>query len=246
VIEREIESLLAQDVDMLFTAGSAITLKARRAVSGKAIPVVFAAVASPVERGVVDSIPQPGGDLTGVQVGLEIPKALQWLVTIVPGAKKVYVPYNPDEEVSTITLAALDKAAAQLGIQIIGGQVHSVEEAVVAIESLPEDVGAVFRIPSPTLDSRNDELSRAAIRRRLPMGAGLPLDEAVLFTFAADMFAAGKQAARLAGRIREGVDPADLPVESAEIFLAINLKTAEAIGLDIQDTILLQADTIIR
>jgi ABC-type uncharacterized transport system substrate-binding protein len=78
------------------------------------------------------------------------------------------------------------------------------------------------------------------------MGAGLPLDEAVLITLATEFFETGKQTARLAHQIRQGAKLADLPVETAEIFSAINLKTAEAIGLDIPDEVLLQADIIVR
>jgi putative ABC transport system substrate-binding protein len=156
------------------------------------------------------------------------------------------VPYNPDEEVLIAVLGDLDEASSQLGVELLLGEVRSVEEAVAAIESLPEDVDAIFRIPSGTLDSRNDELSQAAIERGIPMGASLPLDEAVLFTLAGDLFDTGRQTARLANQIRQGARPADLPVETAEFSLTINLKTAEAIGLDIPDEVLLQADTIIR
>jgi putative ABC transport system substrate-binding protein len=125
-------------------------------------------------------------------------------------------------------------------------EVHSVEEAVAAIESLPEDVDAIFRIPSPTLDPKNNELSQTAIKRGLPMGTGLPLGESVLLTLATNLFEMGKQAARLADQICQGTKPADLPVETGEIFMTINLKTAETIELDISNEILLQADTIIR
>jgi putative ABC transport system substrate-binding protein len=242
----EIENMMAQDVDLLFTAGNACTTAAQEAVEGTDVPVVFCAVAGPVEEGYVESIRHPGGNLTGVQVGGEIPKALEWLVTITPEADKVYVPYNPDEGSSTMFLAVLEEVTPQLGIELVPGEVRSVEESVAAIENLPEDVDAIFRVPSATLDSQNSELSQAAIRRGLPMGAGLPLDEAVLLTLASDLFEAGKQAARLAHQIAQGVKPADLPVETAEFSMTINLKTAEAIGLDIPDMVLQQADTIIR
>ena len=68
----------------------------------------------------------------------------------------------------------------------------------------------------------------------------------MLLTLAGDLFETGKQTARLAHQIFQGAEPADLPVETAEFFFAINLKTAEAIGFDIPDEVLLQADTIIR
>jgi len=245
-IDAEIENLLVQDVDMLFTAGSLTTLRAKQAIAGTDMPVVFGAVANPVRGGFVESIAHPGGNLTGVQVGAEIPKAPEYLVRITPNSRKVYVPYNPDDWVSIAYFADLDQIASQLQIELVPGETRSVEEAVTAIENLPEDIDAIFRIPSPTLDARNEELSRAAIRRGLPMAAGHPLDEAVLLTLASDTFDVGRQAARLADQIHQGVKPGDLPIETSEFFLTINLKAAEAIGLNVPEVILLQANTVIH
>jgi putative ABC transport system substrate-binding protein len=245
-IDDAIQSMLDQDVDLIFTAGGLPPRRAKQAVEGTGVPVVFGAVSDPVGLGIVDSIARPNGNLTGVQVGLEIPKALEWLVTITPGASKIYVPYNPDDIASTATLATMEQIPSQLGIELVLGEVHSVEEAVAAIENLPEDIDAIFRIPAPTLDPRNDELSQAAIRRGLPMGSCLPLDEAVLITLASGLFEVGKQTARIAHQVLQGDEPAVLPVETSEFFMTINLKTAEAIGLDVPENILRQADTIVR
>ena len=96
------------------------------------------------------------------------------------------------------------------------------------------------------LDPRNNELSQAAIARGLPMGSTVPLDEAVLITLGADFFGMGTQGARLVHQVLQGTEPADLPVETGEFLIAINLKTAEEIGIDIPDEILEQADTVIR
>ena len=245
-VDAEIKKLLEQNIDLLFSVGNLATLRAKHAAEGTTIPIVFGAIAHPIEERFVESISHPGGKLTGTQTSGQGPKALEWLVTILPDARKVYVPYNPRDEASVIQLNGLDKAPLQLGIELVFDEIASVEEAVAAIENLPDDIDAIFRIPSPTLDPRNAELSQTAITRRLPMSASLPLDKAVLLTLAVDFFEAGKQTARLAHQIRQGEKPADLPVETAEIFLTINLKTAEEIGLDIPDEILLQADTIIR
>jgi PAS domain S-box-containing protein len=246
-IDDEIEALLAQGTDLLFLMGDSVAERAKLAVAGTDHPVVFGAVGDAMIRGgLVESLRRPGGNLTGVRVGTEIPEALERLVTITPGATKVYVPHNPEELDSVVVLASLDQAASQLGIELVRGEVYSVEEAVAAIEHLPEDIDAIFRIPSPTLDARNDELSQTAIERGLPMGAGLRLDEAVLITVTVDFFETGKQAARSAHQIRQGIKPADLPVETAPFYVTINLRTARAIGLDIPDEILEQADIIIR
>jgi putative tryptophan/tyrosine transport system substrate-binding protein len=76
-MEREIKSLLDQKVDLLLTIGTLPTLTAKKAVEGTAIPVIFAPVINPVEEGAVASINRPGGNVTGIQNGYTIPKALE-------------------------------------------------------------------------------------------------------------------------------------------------------------------------
>lgn len=245
-VENEVENLLAQDVDLLFTIGNLPALAAKQAVEGTDISVVFTPIMYPVEEGVVDSVLHPGGNVTGVSNGRGTTKALEWLVTLTPDAKKVYLPYNPNDTVSVTVLGTLENTPSELGIELVLDEVYSVEEAVTAIENLPEDIDAIFRVPSPTLDPRNNELSQAAIARGIPMGSNLLLNESVLVTYAADIFELGRQAARQADQIHRGMKPADLPVESAEFFLTINLKTAEMIDLNVSDDILEQADIIIR
>jgi putative ABC transport system substrate-binding protein len=246
IIDAEIKDLLSRDIDMLLTVGNPAALRAKKAVEGTGMPVLVSSFHKPIESGLISSMPHPGGNITGV-AGLDrASKALEWLKIIIPGLKKVYLPYNPDDAVSVVSISGLDKAAAKLGIELVLQKVHSVKEAVAAIESLPKDVKAIFRIPSPTLDPRNSELSQAAIKRGLPMGAVLQLDKEVLITLATDMYDIGKQTARLADQIRLGAKPADLPFETSDVFLTINLKTAEKIGLAIPYNVLAQAKTIIR
>ena len=156
------------------------------------------------------------------------------------------MPYKPDEQDSLNVLGLVNQGAAQLNVEIVHGEVHSVEEAVAAIENLPEDIGAILRIPSPLLDPQSNELSQAAIKRGLPIGAFLHLDDTTLLTLSMNLFEVGKQESRLADQIFKGIKPGDLPIETPEFYLTLNLKTAQAIGLDIPDEILRQADTVIR
>jgi len=241
-----IKELLSQDIDLLLTTGDAISLRAKELVKGSDMPVLFSSNTWPVEVGLVSSLIHPGGNLTGIRFADTIPKALEWLTIITPGSKKVYLPYNPNDAVSINFIPVVDKTASQLGIELILHKIYSVEEAVKGIEDLTEDVNAILMIPSTTLNTRSIELSRAAIRMRRPIGATLQVDEDVLVTFTNDYFDAGKKTARLAKQIFQGAKPADLPVETSEVFLSINLRTAEKIGIHISDDILAQATTIIR
>jgi len=246
IIDAELKKLLAQNIDMLLTAYNETALRAKKAVEGTDIPVLATVFSRPVEMGLVKTLSHPEGSVTGVQVADTMSKALELLGQIIPHTKKIYLPYNPDDPVSILYLYGLNKTASRLGIELVLHKVHSVEEAVTTIEGLPNDVDAIYRIPSPTLSPRNRKLSQAAIKRGLPMGSGTTLDEAALITFAAEPYNIGKQAARLAHQIRQGAKPADLPMETSEAYLTINLKTAEKIGLKIPDSLLLQAKTIIH
>jgi putative ABC transport system substrate-binding protein len=231
---------------LFLTVGNDTSLRAKKAVEGTDIPVLVASFHRPAETGLVKSLVMPGGNVTGV-AGLDrTEKALEWLKVLTPGLKKVFLPYNPDDSVSVISLPGLDMAASQPDIEILYQKVHSVEEAIAAIKKLPKDVKALFIIPSPTLNPRNSEINQAAIGRGIATGSHIALEGGIMVTLATDFFLIGKQTSRLAHQIRRGVKPADIPFETSDVFLTINLKTAKRIGIHIPDDIIAQANTIIR
>jgi putative ABC transport system substrate-binding protein len=241
----EVKRLLDQKVDLLLTLGTPTTLAAKQGVAGTTIPVVFASVMNPVKQEIIESVTHPGGNVTGVQVINASPKTVEWLLKLVPGTKKVYVPYHPKDRVSVTTIKPLPEAAARLGVELVLDGVHSPEEVVTAIETLPKDAAILF-IPMPGLASRMSAIRKLAIERGIPAGGYALSVEDTLFTFGTNSAGTGKQAARLVDQILKGTKPADLLVETAEFFLRINLKTAAAMGLDIPDEILRQADTVMR
>jgi putative ABC transport system substrate-binding protein len=241
-IDREIENLLAQDVDLLFALGTLTTLQAKQATAGTDIPVIFCPVLDPVTEGIVDNATRPGGNVTGVH----LPKAMEWLLTISP-ASKVYIPYHPADAVTLTSLASAQEAASKLGVEIIAGEVSTPEEVVAAIESLPEDT-VVFLPPVPSLEPGLDDYAAAALEHGIAIGTYQPVyvRMGVLVNYSVNFYAMGQQAARLADQALNGIAPADLPVETGEGFLTINLETANAIGLEIPDDVLSQANNIIR
>lgn len=245
-IDKEINKLLSQDVDILVTVGHLATIRAKQAVAGTDIPVVFGAVSNPVGLGIVKEISHPGGNFTGVQVGTEVVRAIELLTEIVPNASKVYLPYNPDDTFSKAYLDSVASVERRLNIEIVYGKVHSVEEAVAAIRHLPSDINAIFRIPSPTLDHESDYLNKTAIDLKLPVGACYSSCESALFTLGVDLSDVGKRAARLAIQVVSGIKTANLPVETPDFFFIINLETADKIGLEVPEITLLQANRVIR
>lgn len=243
----EIREVLVDKPDLLFTMGNFSALWAKKATENSGIPCLFSMISSdPVNEGIVESLSLPKGNTTGIRVPNVAPKALEWLVASVPGTRRIFLPYNPADEISALALEGMHEASIQMGVDLVARKISSVEETVTAIETLPEDIDAIFAIPSLNTDEENEALSRAAIKRKLPMGSAHDMCDEILVDFSPDEMLLGKQAARLADKIFRGTDPAHLPIETPEVVLTINLKVAEKIGVRIPNAVLVNANEIIR
>ena len=246
-LDPAIQHLIEQDVDLIFTITTPAALKTRLAVEGTDIPVVFGAVTTPVERGVVESLIHPGGNLTGIDSGGFVPKQAEWLLAMAPDTEHLFVPHNPDDATSVRALADLKAAVATLGVELVIVEVRTVDELFTALDAPPEDVDAVFVLSSGFLTAHLNKFIETAIERKLPLTTvGEGAQRGALTSYGHDIVRVGAQASRLADKVLQGTSPADLPVEKADFFLSINLQTANAIGLEISDEILAQAHNISR
>lgn len=246
-IESEIKELLDDGVDMLYTISTNSTMRAKKMTEDTNVPVIFGLVTDPVLNGFVDTIARPGGNLTGVS-SYSIDKSVKWIVQIAPDTKYVYMPIYRDEQEIEPFKGLLEEAAKNLEIEISSSEVQDLEEIIAALKNLPENSAVIFST-RPWAEERLPDFLEIAVKRKIPVGTFLPslIDKkGILTTISSDLFAIGKQAARLTDQVINGAEPRDLPVESAESFFAINLKTAEAIDLQIPNLILLQADKIVR
>jgi putative ABC transport system substrate-binding protein len=243
----KLQKVLTDNPDLLFALGNFSALWAGNASEKTGIPCLFSNISNdPVHEGIVESLSLPMSKATGIRVPNVMPKALEWLTSSVPGTKKIFLPYDPADEISVLALEELGDAASQLGIELVVRKVSSVEEAVSAIETLPGDIDAFFAIPSMNTNQENEMLGRVAIKQGLPVGSAHIFSEESLVNFSPDPEMDGKQAARLANKILRGADPADLPIETSDVKLTINLKVAERMGIHVPDSVLVAADSIIR
>jgi putative tryptophan/tyrosine transport system substrate-binding protein len=242
------QGLVEANVDLILSVTTPATQAAQRATAGTDIPVVFVPVTDPVAAGLVKSLRQPGGNMTGVTFVLQEGRRLEWLVHIASSIEKIYIPYNPDDRSAALALEMASVTAAELGIELITREARTPEEVIAAIEQIPEEADAVFHLPDSLFTPHVAELIEIANTRKLPTSgpSNASIQDGALMVYGTRHDATAKQAARLADQILSGIKPADLPVETAESFLAINLKTAKRIGLEISDEVLRQADTIIR
>lgn len=243
------QALLAAKVDLILSITTPATLAAKQAADGIGLPVVFAVVTDPVGAAIVESMPHPGGHITGVAFGIQEARRLEWLVRLAPDIRQIYVPYNPKDKSPVLALKMARNAAAKLGVELITREVSDPETLNSAVRNIPAEADAVFLLPDSLMTTRLTDMVTTANKRNLPTSAANISNvksDHILTSFGEDLYLSGKQAARLADQIFKGAGPADLPVEMAEFFLAVNLKVARTIGLTIPDEILRQADIIIR
>ena len=247
-VAAEVAHLLSTGgVDLFLTVGTPATQAAQRATLGLGIPVVFTAVSDPVASGIVTDLISPGGNTTGVKAGGSSGKVLEWLLKIAPETKRLYVPHWPADSASVQGMAELTPAAAALGIELAVREVATTEELLTALAEIPNDVDSLFLNSSGSLNAQIDAYAQAALTRRIPLVTMSPLVErGALLTYGHDYRRDGEQAARLAHLVFLGAAPGEIPVETADFFLGINLQTAAAIGLVISDDVLDQADFIVR
>ncbi len=243
------QKLVAAQVNLIASFGTPATDAAKRATASVAIPVIFSPVADPVGSKFVVSLQKPGGNMTGVATGVTVhAQRLEMLLKIVPTIKHVFAPYDPSDSSAVIIVKALQDAAQKLNVDLMVQQVHNPDEVTTMISNIPDNADAVFVVPSSIIGTRFADFIKAAIARKLPLSSNVmsQVNQGSLMTYSFGDVELGKQMSAMADQVLKGVKPADLPVQTSEFFLAINLKTAQAINLTISGDFLRQAKTIVR
>jgi putative ABC transport system substrate-binding protein len=238
------------NVEVIVAITTGVARAAKQATTK--VPIVFAAGANPVADGLIDSFAAPGGRLTGFHfwtVDLAA-KRLEILREMVPKLRRVVTFYNPGNRPSVSALAAAQEAARKLGIDIAAQQVTSHEEVRERLRTLSTtNAEAYFFVSDGLVIGHAASIIDAANTLRLPT---MMLDvgqvrAGALASYGPDFGEYGRRPAGYVARILAGALPRDLPVESVhQQALAINLKTAKAIGLDIPPLLLTRADEVIE
>ena len=142
----------------------------------------------------------------------------------------------------------MNKAAAELGVELIIYEVRSDDEIAAIADNIPAEADAVFLVRSGSITSHAASIVDAATALGIPVGSTVVElgEEGVVVAYGATYYSLGKQATHLADQIARGASAADLPIETGDPFLMVNLHTANLIGLPISDEILQQAETLIR
>ena len=243
-----LENLKAKKVDLVYTLGTPASLQAKKNLEGTDIPIVFSIVNDPVKSGIVLDVLKPGGNITGVQLGSVIFKRVEWLLAVAPGIKRLDVIHNPTDAGSVQGLAELTKAAAQFNLELKVREASTTEEITAAVNYIPDDVDGIFILPATTITSQVKVLIKVANERKLPLSAPAISDvqDGGLTSFGWESKTLGQQAARMADQVLRGAKTSDLPIETADSVLGLNMKTANLIGLNIPADVIRQAIVIVR
>ncbi len=243
-----LKRLVEAEVDLIFTAGTPTGVAAHRITAGTNIPVVFGVIADPIAAGVMEDLTRPGGSMTGVKLSQNQARRLELLLEIAPDIKRVFMPYNPEDAAPTSAIAQVKEFAPLIGIEIVEGKARNDSEVTELLNNIPEDIDAIFMLPDSTVNARLADLVAVAIERKLPVSGPsmAQVEGGVLTAFGIIHHKAGAHAAHIAVQVLKGANPGDLPVETAEFYLGINLQTADAIGLEIPYELLQRAEIIIH
>ena len=243
--------LVGHHVALIVAQGGDPSISAAKSATAT-IPVVFTSSSDPVRLGLVASLNRPGGNVTGFWLFTSLlgTKRLELVRQLLPANSLVAVLVNPDNPNARLDTAQLEDAARALGQPISFVRARTETEIDAAFATLAERrVAALLVNTDPFFLARPAQFVSLAARNRIP--AIYAQREFVaaggLISYGASLADGYRQVGIYAGRILKGERPADLPVVQPTKFeLAINLKTAKALGLQIPDRLLALADVVIE
>jgi putative ABC transport system substrate-binding protein len=244
--------LVRLPVAVIVTPGSAPAALVAKAAT-TTIPIVFETGADPVAIGLVASLNQPGGNITGItalsfQLG---PKRLEVLHEAVPTANPVAVLVNPTAgDVAERQTKDLQNAARQFGLELVILHASSDAELDTAFSTLHEKhAGGLVVIPEVFTNSRIEQIAALALRHAVPAIFQTPGFTAAggLMSYGGNLVETHRLAGTYTGKILKGARPADLPViQGTKVELIVNMKTAKALGIAVPLSLLGRADEVIE
>jgi putative ABC transport system substrate-binding protein len=242
--------LVALAPDILLAAGTLSVTALQRVTH--TLPIVFVGVSDPVGAGVVDSLPRPGGNVTGFMI-FEYSMSGKWLELlkqIAPSVTRAAVLRDAVNPAGIAQFGAIQATAQSLGVDVNPVSIRDAGEIERAVAAFARSAnGGLIVTPSAGTSVHQDLIIALAARHKLPAvyafranvtGGGL-------ISYGPDLVGQYRPAASYVDRILKGEKPADLPVQAPTKYeLIVNLKTAKALGLDVPTAVLARADQVIE
>ena len=238
--------LVKRQPAVIVTTGSITAARAARAAT-TSIPIVFEITADPVEAGLVKSLTEPNGNLTGV---VSLDGGIAALRELAPAAARIGVLINPAGEAAASGWNQAQAAARILGVRLQGLLATNEREFDAAFATLQRTgAGALAITADPVFTEKSEQLAALTLRYKLPAVHESRRFAAAggLLSYAGNTLESHRLAGIYAGRLLKGEKPAELPIQRASKGeLVINLKTAKALGLDIPEKLLALATQVVE
>ncbi len=242
--------LTRMDLDVIVVYGTAAAQALKMAT--RSTPIVVAAAVDLVGSGIVESLARPGGNITGLSaIAVDLsPKHVELIKTAIPKLASVAVLMNPGNSTHPEVLKNVETAAGKLAMKVVSVEARVAAEIDSAVAAAGrKGAGAVIVATDAFYSGQGPRIAEASRKRRLPTISIYEehVRAGCLMSYGEDIAGFHRQAATYVDKILRGTKPADLPVEQPTTFqLAINVKSAKALGLSIPSSLLGRADAVIQ
>jgi len=234
-------------VDVIVTTGTGAVIAAKQATAS--IPIVFTSAGDPVATGLVASLAQPGGNVTGLsnQLPDAAGKRLEFLREIVPNLRRLAILTNIVTPIGAVETAQLQAAARPVGIEILALEIRLAEDISPGLEALKGRADALYVVSEPLMASSSHQYPGAERATADTSRPSRVLRSGGLMSYGPNILNQFRRTADIVDKILRGSKPAAIPVEQPTKFdLIINITTAKALGLEIPPTLLALADEVIQ
>ncbi len=235
-------------VDVILTVGSAVPIVKQATTT---IPIVFAVAIDPVGSGLVASLANPGGNVTGLSLQADelAGKRVELLREVLPQLRRLAVMFNADNTQPVLEMGETQAEARRLGLEIIPLAIRRAEDIAPALQDLKTKADAVYLAIDQLIVANRPRILALAAGERLPTISGERdfVKAGALMSYGPNFLELFRHSADYVDRILHGTKPGDIPVEQPTKFeLVVNLTTAKTLGLSIPKPFLLRVDEVIE
>ena len=245
IMKTAAQTFVANGCDVII----AIATPAAQAVLSETteIPIVFAAVTDPVDAGLVDSLEQPGGNVTGTSDEVSAEMIMNLAEEITPGFKTIGALYSSGEDNSASVIAGLKAYADAKGLKVVESAVTNSSEVQQAAQYLADKVDVVYSPIDNTVASAMAVATEVFNSQKIPfyVSADSMVADGGLATYGIDYTVLGKETGAMVAQVLGGEDPAGIPVKKmSDMSVYINKNTADAIGVEFPQAVLDRAQVL--
>ncbi|HEY6983855.1 ABC transporter substrate-binding protein [Reyranella sp.] len=240
---------VALKVSVIVAAGNEASSVAKRATS--TIPVVFPVAGDPVGTGLVASLARPGGNLTGLSIQQTdlASKRVELIREVIPGCRRIAIMGNVGSPNSVKDMAAVESTIRALGLEVSIFGIRGADDIAPAFGSLKGRADALYVSGDPLVNTNRDYINSLALAAQMPTVYGFRelVEAGGLMSYGPNFPDLFRRSADIVDRILRGAKPAEIPIEQPTKFeLVVNLKTAKALRLTVDPSILARADDVIE